>query len=76
MDRLSINLSELSDKELECLHGDAIRLSQSGTPAQRIAAEQMLPRVGEEISRRIAALQVEVAGKRIAKMAKSRLPPK
>ena len=49
---MPINLSSMSDMELENLHGNAIRLSQSGTQAQRRDAEQILPRVGEEIARR------------------------
>jgi len=49
---MPLNLRNMSDMELEHLHGDSIRLSQSGTPAQRAEAEDILPRVGEEIARR------------------------
>jgi hypothetical protein len=49
---MPLNLRNMSDMELERLHGDSIRLAQSGTKAQREQAEQILPRVGEEIARR------------------------
>ncbi|HEV7694451.1 MAG TPA: hypothetical protein VGO52_26680 [Hyphomonadaceae bacterium] len=49
---MPLNLRNMSDMELERLHGDSIRLSQSGTAAQRAEAEQILPRVGDEIARR------------------------
>lgn len=50
-------LTELSDKELESLHGNAIRLAQSGTAAQRAGAELVLPKIGDEVSRRIELLR-------------------
>ena len=46
------HLTELSDKELENLHGNAIRLAQSGTGAQQADAEWMLPLIGAEVDRR------------------------
>jgi len=49
---MALDLRNMSDMQLERLHGDSIRLSQSGTKAQREQAEQILPRVGEEIARR------------------------
>jgi hypothetical protein len=52
---IEMRLTELSDKELEDLHGNAIRLSQSGSPSQQAAAENLLPNVGAEIARRAAA---------------------
>jgi hypothetical protein len=48
---MAYNLSSMSDMELEHLHGNAIRLSQSGTPQQRAQAEQLLPGIGKEIAR-------------------------
>jgi hypothetical protein len=48
-------LPELSDKELEALHANAVRLAQSGTAAQRDAAEGLLPHIGGEMERRAAA---------------------
>lgn len=50
---LEKRLSEYSSKELEALHGDAIRRAQSGTLAQRMEAEEILPRIGAEVERRI-----------------------
>jgi hypothetical protein len=61
---ITLNLPELSDKELENLYGNAIRLSQSGTQPQKSAAEEMLPRVGEEIQRRRSAHLSAVSRKR------------
>lgn len=48
----SRSLANLSDKELEDLHGNAIRLAQSGDPAQRAEAERLLPDIGREIADR------------------------
>ena len=48
-------LPELSDKELENLHGNAVRLAQSGSPAQRRQAEALLPLIGAELESRSAA---------------------
>jgi hypothetical protein len=45
----------LSDKELESLHANAVRLAQSGTPTQRLQAESMLPQIGSEMEQRRAA---------------------
>ena len=49
-----IRLSELSDKELEVLHGNAVRLSRAGNEAQQSAAASLLPEIVEELSRRSA----------------------
>ena len=48
-------LPELSDKELENLHGNAVRLAQSGSPAQRRQVETLLPLVGAELESRSVA---------------------
>jgi hypothetical protein len=60
--KIEKHLTELSDKELENLHGNAIRLAQSGTGAQRADAERMLPLVGAEVDRR-AKLRTEALAK-------------
>jgi hypothetical protein len=52
-------LSEYSSKELEALYGDAIRRAQSGTPEQRADAEEILPRIGAEVERRIRRLKAK-----------------
>lgn len=53
-------IADLSDKELENLHGNAIRLAQSGTQSQKAEAERLLPIIGAEVEtrarRRSAAL--------------------
>ena len=64
---LSFNLTSLSDTELQNLHGNAVRLSSAGSPAQQVAAEELLPRIAEEVSRRIVALKARTAEKRQAK---------
>lgn len=48
-------IPDLSDKELEQLHANAVRLAQSGTPAQRQQAEQLLPLLGAALEERRAA---------------------
>lgn len=48
-------IPDLSDKELEQLHANAVRLAQSGTPAQRQQAEQLLPLLGTALDERRAA---------------------
>jgi hypothetical protein len=49
---LDSRIADLSDKELENLHGNAIRLAQAGTPAQRTEAERLLPIIGVELEKR------------------------
>jgi hypothetical protein len=49
---IDTRLGDLSDKELENLHGNAIRLAQSGTGSQQAEAERLLPLIGAEIERR------------------------
>lgn len=51
----NLRLADLSDKELEDLHGNAIRLAQSGTGAQRAEAERLLPAIGREVEARAQA---------------------
>lgn len=53
-------LADLSDKELESLHANAVRLAQSGAPTWRQQAESLLPAIGAELERRSGArLQAE-----------------
>jgi hypothetical protein len=51
--KLDARIGDLSDKELEDLHGNAIRLAQSGAPAQQAEAERLLPAIGAEVERRM-----------------------
>lgn len=48
-------IPDLSDKELESLHANAVRLAQSGTPAQREQSERLLPLLGDALEQRRAA---------------------
>jgi len=45
-------IPDLSDKELESLQANAVRLAASGTPKQREQAESLLPLVGAAIEER------------------------
>ncbi|WP_395647268.1 hypothetical protein [Terricaulis sp.] len=48
-------IPDLSDKELEQLHANAVRLAQSGTQVQRQRAEELLPLIGAAMEERRAA---------------------
>lgn len=48
-------IPDLSDKELESLYANAVRLSQSGTQLQRQQAESLLPLIGDHLETRRAA---------------------
>jgi hypothetical protein len=48
-------IPDLSDKELESLHANAVRLAQSGTQIQRQQAESLLPLISEAMETRRAA---------------------
>jgi hypothetical protein len=50
--RIDQRIPDLSDKELENLHANAVRLGQSGTPAQRQHAEELLPLLGAALEER------------------------
>lgn len=71
-------IPDLSDKELENLHTNAVRLAQSGTQAQRQQAEALLPLIGAAMEERrqtratTAAKTRKTATKRaaVAKLAK------
>jgi hypothetical protein len=48
-------IPDLSDKELESLHENAVRLAQSGTERQRQQAESLLPLIDAQLEARRAA---------------------
>jgi hypothetical protein len=48
-------IPDLSDKELENLHANALRLEQSGTQMQRQHAEELLPLLSAAMEERRAA---------------------
>jgi hypothetical protein len=60
-------IPELSIEQLTNLHANAIRLAQSGTPAQQAEAERLLPIVGEEIENRRKARAASAAEQRARK---------
>ena len=71
--RIDQRIPDLSDKELESLHANALRLLDSGTDKQRQQAESLLPLIGEQMEKRQAArveaqaaAKVESARKRAA----------
>lgn len=49
---LDSRIPEFSDKELENLQGNAVRLSQSGTDKQKAEAERLLPIIAAEMETR------------------------
>lgn len=59
--------AELSDKDLESLHGNAVRLAQAGSGAQRLEAERLLPLIGAELERRREAGKAAANDKRAGK---------
>ena len=59
-------IPDLSDKELESLHANALRLLDAGTPKQRQQAESLLPLIGAQMETRAAARAQTQAGKRAA----------
>ena len=58
-------IPDLSDKELETLHANAVRLAQSGTQMQRQHAEELLPLLGATIEeRRLARVATSTRARR------------
>jgi hypothetical protein len=67
MSELGQRIPDLSDKQLESLHANAVRLSQSGTQAQRLQAESLLPLIGAEMEqRRVARAAASAEARRAA----------
>lgn len=72
-------IPDLSDKELENLHANAVRLEQSGTQMQRQHAEKLLPLLSAALEeRRATKLQAQqekkasgAAARKSAKAAKA-----
>jgi hypothetical protein len=48
-------IPDLSDKELESLHANAVRLVESGSAVQRRKAEELLPLLGVALEERRVA---------------------
>jgi hypothetical protein len=56
-------IPDLSDKELETLHANAVRLADSGTVMQRQQADNLLPLIGAEMDTRRQAKAAIAAAK-------------
>jgi hypothetical protein len=56
----------MTDKELENLHDNAVRLSKAGAPAQRAEAERLLPIINTAREGRAAAAREALAAKKQA----------
>lgn len=54
-------IPEMSDAELQTLHGNAIRLAASGAPAQKTEAARLLPIIDAALETRIALKRAAVA---------------
>jgi hypothetical protein len=64
-------IPDLSDKELENLHANALRLEQSGSQMQRQHAERLLPLLSAAMEeRRAAKLVVQQEKKAVATAAR------
>lgn len=66
---IDTSIPDFTDKELENLHANAIRLAQSGAVRQKTEAARLLPIIEAERERRVGAKAAEAAAKREAKAA-------
>jgi hypothetical protein len=57
-------IPDFTDKELENLHDNALRLSTDGKPAQQAEAARLLPIIAAAMESRRLARNVELAEKR------------
>lgn len=63
-------IPDLSDKELEALQANALRLMESGTQKQRQQAEELLPLIGAQLEeRRVAKAETQAEKRAAAKKA-------
>lgn len=60
-------IPQLTDKELDNLHDNAVRLASSGTAAQKAEATRLLPIIDAAVEDRRAARTVELAEKKKAR---------
>jgi hypothetical protein len=68
MTEMDQRIPDLSDKELESLHANALRLAASGSDKQRQQAESLLPLIAEQMeTRRAAKTKTQAADKEAAK---------
>ena len=65
-------IPDLSDKELESLHTNAVRLKDAGSVQQRQQAEELLPLLGAALEeRRLARVATQVETRRVNKKKKT-----
>lgn len=69
---ISDRIPDLSDKELESLHANALRLAASGSTQQRQQAEELLPLLGAALEERKATKTATLKTKRAAAKPKSK----
>lgn len=63
---ISDRIPDLSDKELESLHTNAVRLKESGSVQQRQQAEELLPLLGAALEeRRLARVAAQTETRRV-----------
>ena len=62
-------IPELTDKEIENLHDNALRLSTSGKPAQQAEATRLLPIIAAAIETRRIARTADMAEKKKVRQA-------
>ncbi len=62
---ISDRIPDLSDKELEHLHANAVRLKDAGSQIQRQQAEELLPLLGAALEeRRLARVAAQTETRR------------
>ncbi|HVK80527.1 MAG TPA: hypothetical protein VM915_07930 [Verrucomicrobiae bacterium] len=67
-------IPDLSDKELDTLHANAVRLAESGSVQQRQQAEGLLPLIGAELETR-SQTKAAIAAAKPKRVAKKRAAP-
>lgn len=68
-------IPDLSDKELESLHANAVRLKESGSVRQQQQAEELLPLLGVALEgRRLARVATQTETRRVNADKKKKKP--
>lgn len=68
-------IPDLSDKELESLHTNAVRLAASGSALQRQQAEELLPLLATALEeRRLARIAAQTEARRSSARSKASKP--
>ena len=65
--RIDQRIPDLSDKELESLQANAVRLAQTGSAMQRQQAEELLPLLSAALEeRRVARVEAQAEARKAA----------